>query len=84
MPDDTNGVYDVFLKDMSNGMIERVSVDSAGSEANSDSSNSIISPNGQYVVFDSPASNLVPDDTNGVYDVFVRDVVNNTTTRVSL
>ena len=84
MPDDTNGVYDVFVKDMSNGMIERVSVDSAGSEANSDSSNSIISPNGQYVVFDSPASNLVLDDTNGVYDVFVRDVVNNTTTRVSL
>lgn len=44
----------------------------------------IVSANHRYVVFNSNASNLVTGDTNGVSDVFVRDLVNNTTTRVSV
>ena len=41
------------------------------------------SPNGRYVAFASDASNLVPGDTNGATDVFVRDTLLGTTTRVS-
>ena len=37
------------------------------------SGSSDISADGRHVVFISFASNLVPGDTNGVYDVFVRD-----------
>ncbi len=43
-----------------------------------------ISANGRYVAFTSTASNLVAGDTNGKQDVFVRDLVNGTTTRVDV
>src|SRR5262249_46549982 len=43
-----------------------------------------ISGNGSFVVFESEASNLVANDTNGVTDVFVRTLSSNTVTRVSL
>jgi Tol biopolymer transport system component len=43
-----------------------------------------ISANGRYVAFDSTASDLVPGDTNGDADVFVRDLVSNSIVRASL
>src|SRR3954454_21431276 len=43
-----------------------------------------VSQSGRYVAFSSDASNLVPDDTNGVADVFVRDHVTGSTERVSI
>ena len=39
---------------------------------------------GSYLVFDSDATNLVPGDTNGMADVFVRDLAAGTTERVSV
>ena len=35
----------------------------------------VLSADGRFVAFTSDASNLVPDDTNGHYDVFVRILV---------
>jgi len=43
-----------------------------------------ISTDGRYIAFDSEASNLVSDDTNGVHDVFVHDREFGETTRVSV
>jgi Tol biopolymer transport system component len=43
-----------------------------------------ISADGRYVVFKSASSNLVRGDTNGVSDVFIRDRVARTTTRVNV
>ena len=43
----------------------------------------VVSPTGRYVAFISN-SPLVPEDTNGVYDVFVRDHAANSTVRVSV
>ena len=43
-----------------------------------------ITADGRFVVFDSAAGRLVPDDTNRHLDVFVRDLVRHTTHRVSL
>src|SRR5262249_55551822 len=43
-----------------------------------------LSADGRFVAFVSAASNLVPDDTNGTADVFVRDRLNDTTERVSV
>ena len=51
----------------------RVSVSSAGEQANGVSPEASISADGRYVAFDSFASNLVPGDTNDAADVFVRD-----------
>ena len=48
-----------------------------------DSSPNGISTNGQYVLFESIASDLVPGDTNNANDIFVRDIVNGTTMLVS-
>lgn len=74
VPDDTC-CYDVFVRDRLTGTTERVSVNSAGEQGNSASGffGQDISADGRYVAFDSLASNLVPGDTNGVYDVFVHD-----------
>jgi subtilase family serine protease len=73
VPGDTNGFIDVFVHDRQTGQTTRVSVDSSGNQGNGDSYEPKISADGRYVTFDSLASNLVPDDTNGKYDVFVRD-----------
>ena len=42
-----------------------------------------ISSDGRYIAFDSYATDLVGDDTNGDQDVFLHDTLNGTTTRVS-
>jgi hypothetical protein len=65
---DSNQRTDIFVRDRRSGTTERVSVDSAGSEANSWSSlqgRMPISADGTLVVFDGIASNLDPNDTNG-------------------
>ena len=77
--DDTNGVRDVFVRDVDTGVTTRVSVGDGG-QANGASSNARISADGRYVVFTSQATNLVPGDTNGVSDVFLRDLAAGTTT----
>lgn len=81
---DNNGAVDVFVHDRITHTTERVSVDSAGNEANGYSSYPDISGDGRYVAFISAASNLVADDGNGVVDAFVRDCKNGTTRRASL
>jgi len=81
---DTNTYRDVFVRDRQSGMTHRISVASSGSEANNWSVFPRISANGRYVVFASPASNLVTGDTNGQYDIFLHDRDVGTTERVSL
>lgn len=65
-------------------LVELISQASDGTRANSDSGSPAISADGRYVVFSSFASNLVPDDTNGHTDIFIRDRTNATTARVSV
>ncbi|WP_189133229.1 TolB family protein [Wenjunlia tyrosinilytica] len=81
---DTNGVDDVFVRDRRKGTTERVSVGADGSQGNSTSAGWSISADGRFVAFGSRAANLVPGDTNGATDVFVRDRDNGTTERVSV
>ena len=81
---DTNGIRDVFVLDRTTGELEIVSVASDERGADDRSVGPAISDTGRYVAFTSSASNLVAGDTNGVSDVFVRDVVNGTTRRVSV
>jgi Tol biopolymer transport system component len=84
VPGDTNLVQDVFVRDLQNGTNERVSVDSLGNEVSVSSTNPAISADGRFVAFHSLATNLVPGDTNGTSDVFVRDRQSGSTERVSL
>ncbi|HZS62006.1 MAG TPA: hypothetical protein VFA43_22230 [Gemmatimonadaceae bacterium] len=43
-----------------------------------------MTPDGRFVLFDSSATDLAPNDINGYQDVFVRDLVSGTTTLVSV
>ncbi len=73
VPGDTNGRIDVFVRNMTNGLITRASVGSGGQAGDGDSTHPSISPDGRFVAFQSQASNLVAGDTNGASDVFVHD-----------
>jgi hypothetical protein len=64
--------------------IVRASVDSAGVQANSYSYGEVLSADGRFVAFTSEATNLVPGDTNGAVDVFVRDNRTGQTERASV
>jgi Tol biopolymer transport system component len=81
---DTNETDDIFVYDRTTAATTRVSVTSAGLEANGGSQSPAISYDGRYVAFASNASNLVDGDTNGFTDVFVHDRQTGTTTRVSV
>lgn len=82
VPGDTNGTpgmyqgIDVFRYDRQTGRTERISVGADGEQANGPSNDPgddpSISHDGRYVCFASAAGNLVEDDTNNSYDVFVR------------
>ncbi|WP_344056441.1 S8 family serine peptidase, partial [Sphaerisporangium rubeum] len=79
---DTNGVTDVFVRDRAAGTTERVSVGDGGVQGEASSREQSISADGRYVAFESASANLVPGDTNGVHDVFVRDRAAGTTERI--
>jgi Tol biopolymer transport system component len=83
LPGDTNGVSDIFVRDLQTGSNLLVSVAADGSWGNGASTDPVMTPDARYVAFVSAASNLVAGDTNKIADVFVRDLVNRTTRLVS-
>jgi Tol biopolymer transport system component len=84
IPHDTNVRCDVFVRDRLAGSTERVSVSSYGTEADMDSLEPAISPDGQFVAFASLAGNLVANDQNGRSDIFCKDRTGGTTRRVTM
>ncbi len=84
VPGDSNSVSDIFVYERATGRIERVSVASDGTQADSFSFEPTISADGRFVSYRSHAGNLVPNDTNGSRDIFVFDRLNRQTTRVSV
>jgi Tol biopolymer transport system component len=80
---DTNGAFDIFIKTLSSGAIERVSTTATGEQASGESAAPVFSPDGRRVAFLSRAPNLVPDDTNGLADIFVKSLTTGEVTRVS-
>ena len=83
VPGDTNGLTDIFVQDISTGVIRRVSVDSNGVQANGASEDPHLSADGQHIVFTSLATNLVPNDNNGHQDVFIHHLATGVTELVS-
>ena len=85
MSTDSNGMTDVFVRDLQGGTTILVSVNRDGSDSGSSVSyNSFISSDGRFVSFDSRASNLVSTDSNRSRDVFLRDLHHGITTLVSV
>ncbi len=82
---DTNGLGDIFVRDRTAGTTERVSLDSAESEtSDNDNLSPAISGNGRFVAFFSNSTELVAGDSNGWFDVFVRDRTLGITVRASV
>ena len=70
---DTNGEDDVFVHDLYAGVTSRVSLSAGGAQGDGDSREPAISADGRFVTFRSNATNLVPSDNNGTWDIFIRD-----------
>jgi Tol biopolymer transport system component len=74
VPGDTNGVIDVFVRDLTTGEVERVSVSSDGVQADEYSSSPQISADGRYVGFSSSSTTLVAEELEpGPSHYFIRD-----------
>ena len=84
VPGDTNDDWDVFVRDLDVGTTTLVTPDRFGADANGDSLWPAISADGSTVAFASEASDLLAGDTNGLWDVFVRDLDTSTTVRGSV
>jgi Tol biopolymer transport system component len=81
---DTNNLLDIFRFDRQTKSLVRVNVAADGGQADGRTRPSVsVTADGRFVLFVSAASNLVPGDTNGDEDVFVRDLGMGLTTRVS-
>lgn len=84
VPGDTNRTGDVFVRDLRRGTTTRVNVSGAGTQGDGNSGSPAISADGRYVAFSSLAGNLVPGGSgDGHPEIFVRDRVAGTTTRIS-
>lgn len=83
-----DSAWNVFVHDRVSGNTQLISVSIDGQPFNCGNcyvtGSLSISDNGRFVIFDSTADNLVPDDTNGVRDVFIHDRITATTRRVSI
>jgi Tol biopolymer transport system component len=84
LPGDGNLMFDVYLRDRQTGAYECISVGMGGGAANNISEDPQLSADGRYVAFTSHADDLVPGDTNGLQDVFLRDRQLGTTIRVNV
>src|SRR5688572_8957585 len=77
------GAYEFQTPMISPGDTVRVSVDSSGAQGDGFSSFSSTSADGRFVVFESSAPNLVPNDTNATNDIFRYDIQTGEMARVS-
>lgn len=80
---DTNTQEDLFQIEVATGSVKRINVTSAGGQVTGALVGYAISADGRFVAFSTTAPGLVSGDANALADVFVRDTVNNTTSRVS-
>jgi len=84
VPGDTDFFTDVFVFDRDRQTTVRVSTAADGTPPDGPSQGAVLSADGRRVAFVSTADNLVPGDTNGVADVFVKDLRTGAVERVSL
>jgi Tol biopolymer transport system component len=75
LPDDTDTVEDVYVKDILTGDLQLASTSDDGVKGNSASFNPQISGNGRWVAFTSSATNLDPGDTDPDIDIYLKDLV---------
>ena len=73
---DANQVNDVFVRDTNLGTTTRVSTRPDATEATLGGDGGRLSPSGKKIAFFSSTGDLDPDDTNGMNDAYVKNLVN--------
>lgn len=81
---DTNGHADVFVRDLQSGSTVLASAPGPGGQASADSVGPAISGDGRFVVFLSSAPLLASTGSNGVAQVYRRDLVQGVLTMISV
>jgi hypothetical protein len=71
-PGGTEGRRHLYLRDLVNDTDTRPDISLSGQEADADIVSAVLSDDGTQVAFSTTATNLIPDDHNGVADVYVR------------
>lgn len=82
--DGADFIGDINVRDVQQGTTTAVNVSPTGERANENGADPQLSADGRYVTFGSFATNLVTNDTNGWYDIFVRDLQSGTTSLASV
>lgn len=80
----TNGHFDVYLYDRLTSATILVSRGVDGLVGNGVSQDASVSADGRWVAFESEATNLVPNDNNNLFDIFVADVTTGAMRRVNV
>lgn len=84
VPGDTNGFIDIFLHDRVTQRTQRVSVSTAGAQADLPCFSPALSADGTTVTWQSYATTLVPGGNPGLQEIYVRDLLTGVTSRVSV
>jgi Tol biopolymer transport system component len=82
--DDTNGEFDAYRLDVTNGALLRASLNNEGAQAGGVTGRVAISGDGNRVGFSTTTDGYTPDDGGGISDVFVRDIAAGSTFKVSV
>ena len=72
LPRATDHRWNIFLRDLQTGAIQRMSVGAGGLPTGGPSTKPVVASGGAAVAFTSSGPNLVPGDSNGVGDAFLR------------
>jgi Tol biopolymer transport system component len=89
VPNDNNGLWDIFLWEKNVPGLKRISLTADGKERNqgTESANRIVAPaisaDGQHIAYATTATNMVAEDANVFQDVFVYDINTGATTIAS-
>ena len=84
VPGGTNGFRNIFRYDVATETTTRISMGHTGEESDEHSTYPTVTADGSTIVYTSFATNIVPDDTNGMLDIFAFDAATEATTRLSL
>jgi len=81
---DTDDKRDIFIRDLSTNTTKLITANKTGQASSGKERNYQISADGRFVIFESNANDVVTNDTNNAWDIFVRDTKTNTTKLVSM
>lgn len=84
VPEDDGPSNDIFVRDMVANVNMIASVHTSGAQAGNSCNNPRISGDGNFVTWQSGSASLINGDANGVTDIFLHDIVGNTTARISV